>query len=136
MKLLTLHTTQVRKKQQQEGFCIFRGRSANSNEHKQTLVSCVNIFIDVNLTNIKFSQQYFRPCAAVLQRFHELGKSLFLWFQVRVQVQFLYNANKYNFRDFLGWLSKTRALDTTLPVITCSKLVIETLEQGVEYVQS
>ena len=35
-----------------------------------------------------------------------------------------------------GFLKFCRILDTTQPLFTCSNLTIETLEQGVKYVQS
>ena len=39
-------------------------------------------------------------------------------------------------RLWLLKLHKSRSVDITQPAIACSKLTIETLEQGVKYVQS
>ena len=39
-------------------------------------------------------------------------------------------------REQLGWQLVDSTWNTTQPVITCSKLTIETLEKGVKYVQS
>ena len=41
-----------------------------------------------------------------------------------------FSRNKIEFKEYTGFQALTQ------PVFTCSKLVIETLEQGVKYVQS
>ena len=41
-----------------------------------------------------------------------------------------FSSNKIEFKEYTGFQALTQ------PVFTCSKLVIETLEQGVKYVQS
>ena len=112
-KSLTQHTTQLEseRKQQKESFGIFCGRCANSNKHEKALVSQVNIFVDVSLTNNKFSQHYFGffvPTGTCI------GGPIFLWFKVLVQARLSDNASKHNLRSFPGWFSIMRAFDTIL----------------------
>ena len=48
-----------------------------------------------------------------------------------------YKAKEYSLNEFnLVWKSLLYMKPQTQPEITCSKLTIETLEQGVKYVQS
>ena len=57
-------------------------------------------------------------------------------FQITKEREVLYFFRTFDLSNLWSPLTSYNALITTQPAIACSKLTIETLEQGVKYVQS